>query len=185
MNTNKTLAHIAEDLNFSSASHFSKTFKQYLSISPIQYRNNYINTLENRQEQSAKEIEKAYVLLQNIIDSSPDMIFYKDINGIMMGCNKTTCEILGLKREQIVGHSDYDYCSKEDADFFKKRDEMIFQTGEAYKNEEWMTYPDGRKRKFEVYKAPFHDSQGQLLGLIGISRDITDREQKKGGKYFE
>ncbi len=39
-----------------------------------------------------------------------------------------------------------------------------------------MVYPDGQKRKFEVYKAPFHDTEGKILGLIGISRDITDRD---------
>ncbi len=38
-----------------------------------------------------------------------------------------------------------------------------------------MTYPNGRRRTFEVYKAPFNDDQGNIAGLIGISRDITDR----------
>ena len=92
-----------------------------------------------------------------------------------MGGNKAFCNIMGCSREQIVGKSDYEVFSKEAADFFQKRDEMIFRNNRPIKNEEVMTYPNGRQRTFEVYKAPFHDDQGKIIGLIGISRDITDR----------
>lgn len=177
MNSDKPLAAIAEELNFSSAAHFSKIFKQYMGVSPTQYRNNYINTLENRQERSFREIEKAYALLNNIIDESPDLVFYKDINGNMMGCNNAFCEIMGMTKEEIIGRSDYELFSREMAEFFIRRDEVIFRTNRSYKNEEWMVYPDGRRRRFEVYKAPFHDAEGKLLGLIGVSRDITEREK--------
>ena len=175
LTTNKPLSLVAEELQFSSPAHFSKTFKQYLSISPTQYRNNYINTLEHRQKVSIKEQENAYDLLQNIIDASPDLIFFKDTHGVLMGGNKAFCHIMGCSREQIVGKSDYEVFSKEAADFFQKRDEMIFRNNRPIKNEEVMTYPNGRQRTFEVYKAPFHDDQGKIIGLIGISRDITDR----------
>lgn len=175
LTTNKALALIAEELKFSSAAHFSKTFKQYLSISPTQYRSNYINTLEQRQKTSLKEQENAYSLLQNIIDASPDLIFFKDKHGVLMGGNKAFCHIMGCSREQIIGKSDYEVFSKEAADFFQKRDGMIFRDKRPIKNEEVMTYPNGRKRTFEVYKAPFNDDQGKIIGLIGISRDITDR----------
>ena len=56
---------------------------------------------------------------------------------------------------------------------------MVYRNNRAYKNEEEMTYPDGIKRTFEVHKAPFHDDQGNILGLVGISRDITDRIQAR------
>jgi len=176
MNSDRPLALIAEELNFSSPAHFSKTFKQYMSVSPTQYRNNYINTLENRQERSLKEIEKAYILLNNLIDESPDLIFYKDTNGIMIGCNQAICNILGMTKEEVIGLSDHELFPREKAEHFIRRDNLIFRTNKPYKNEEWMVYPDGHKRKFEVYKAPFHDSDGKILGLIGISRDITDRD---------
>ncbi len=147
-----------------------------MNVSPTQYRNNYINTLENRQERSLKEIEKAYILLNNLIDESPDLIFYKDTNGIMIGCNQAICNILGMTKEEVIGLSDHELFPREKAEHFIRRDNLIFRTNKPYKNEEWMVYPDGHKRKFEVYKAPFHDSDGKILGLIGISRDITDRD---------
>jgi PAS domain S-box-containing protein len=175
LTTNKPLGLIAEELQFSSAAHFSKTFKQYLSISPTQYRNNYINTLEHRQRVTIKERENAYDLLQNIIDASPDLIFFKDTHGVLMGGNKAFYNIMGRSREELVGKSDYEFFPKESADFFQKRDDMIFKNNRAIKNEEVMTYPNGRRRTFEVYKAPFTDDQGKVTGLIGISRDITDR----------
>ena len=175
LTTTKPLGIIAEELQFSSAAHFSKTFKQYLSISPTQYRNNYINTLEHRQRVSIKERENAYDLLQNIIDASPDLIFFKDTHGVLMGGNKAFMDIMGRTRDQIVGKSDYEVFPKDSADFFQKRDDMIFKNNRAIKNEEVMTYPNGRRRTFEVYKAPFNDDQGKVAGLIGVSRDITDR----------
>ena len=78
LTTDKPLSQIAEELHFSSAAHFSKTFKQFMSISPTQYRNNYINTLEHRQKMMLKEKEHAYDLLGTIIDAIPDLVFIKD-----------------------------------------------------------------------------------------------------------
>ncbi|MBI9107377.1 MAG: PAS domain-containing protein [Spirochaetales bacterium] len=179
LSTNKPLSLIAEELNFSSPAHFSKTFKHFMSISPTQYRNNYINTLEYRQQVTIKEKEHAYDLLQTVIDAIPDLVFIKDTNGIMISGNKAICKVLGLTKDEIVGKSDYEMFPKEEADFFKIRDAIIFKHNRAYKNEEEMTYPDGRKRYFEVHKAPFHDDEGEILGLVGISRDITERIQER------
>lgn len=177
--TNESISQIAEKLNFSNESHLNRTFKQYLSVTPGQYRNNYIKTLEAKQKKSEQELEEAYTLLQKIIDATPDLIFYKDTNGILMGCNDAFSEIMGLPKEKIIGFSDFEIHPRDAAQFFTDRDQVIFQNDHPYKNEEWMTYPNGVKRRFEVYKAPFHDSNGNIIGLLGISRDITEREKNK------
>lgn len=179
LSTTKPLALIAEELNFSSPAHFSKTFKQFMSISPTQYRSNYINTLEYRQQIVTKEKEHAYDLLQTVIDAVPDLVFIKDTNGIMISGNKAFCRVMGFTKKDVAGKTDAEMFPKEEAAFFKVRDSIIFKHNRAYKNEEEMTYPDGRKRTFEVHKAPFHDDQGKILGLVGISRDITERIQER------
>ena len=179
LTTNKPLAQIAEELHFSSAAHFSKTFKQFMSISPTQYRSNYINTLEHRQKVMEKEKEHANALLETVIDAIPDLVFIKDTNGILISGNKAICRVLGLTKEEFAGKSDYELFPKDEADFFKIRDAMVYRNNRAYKNDEEMTYPDGIKRAFEVHKAPFHDEQGNILGLVGISRDITDRLKER------
>ena len=86
---------------------------------------------------------------------------------------------MGLTKEEFAGKSDYEIFPKEEADFFKIRDAMVFRNNRAFKNEETMSYPNGQKRTFEVHKAPFHDDQGNILGLVGISRDITDRLKER------
>lgn len=177
MNSNKTLSSIAEELRFSSIAHFSKVFKQYTSLTPVQYRNNYINSLEKQNERSLKEIEKAYNLLQKIIDSTPDLIFFKDIHYTYLGCNRAFCDFVGMTKERIIGYTDKELFTKEMADFFVHKDYIIFTTNRAYKNQELLTYPDGQKKLIEVFKAPFHDADGNILGLIGISREITKREK--------
>ena len=58
MNSDKPLATIAEELNFSSPAHFSKTFKQYMNVSPTQYRNNYINTRKTGKSAPSRKLKK-------------------------------------------------------------------------------------------------------------------------------
>ena len=172
MKSNKTLSSIAEELDFSSLAYFSKLFKQYTSMTPVQYRNNYINSLENLNRRSFKEIETAYNLIQKIIDATPDLIFFKDINDIYMGCNKAFCEFVGLDKDSIIGHTDKELFKQEISDFFIGKDQVVYKTNQALKNQELLTYPNSEKKTVEVYKAPFHDSEGRIMGLIGISRQI-------------
>lgn len=173
--TDQTIDSIADQYGFSSAPHLSKVFKQFMGVPPKTYRNNYIASSTGRQKTSFKELENAYELLHRIVDESPDFIFYKDTNGIILYCNKTFCRLLGKQLDQIIGKTDYDLFPKDEAEFYINNDTKIFRTKQPYRNREWMIHPDGSRRNYEVYKAPFYDNNGNILGLIGISRDITYR----------
>ncbi len=173
--TKMTIAEISEALHFSSESHFNRTFKMHQSTTPGHYRKHYIYSLEARQKKSEQELTEAYTLLQKIIDASPDLIFYKDVNGILMGCNNAFAKIVGLPKEKIIGSSDFEIHPYHMAEFFLEHDRIVYKNNKPFKNEEWMSYPDGEKRRFEVYKAPFFDSDNNVIGLLGISRDITQR----------
>lgn len=117
--------------------------------------------------------------LADLIDSAPDIIFCKNTDGVYLGCNPAFSEFVGQPRDQIVGHTDYDFFSEEIADFFRRQDEIMMRSECAQNNEEWIDYPDGRRMLLETLKSPLRDDQGQVYGLVGISRDITERKARE------
>jgi len=116
-------------------------------------------------------------LLSGLLDSIPDIIFFKDTHGIYLGCNPEFCRIVGRPQDEIIGHSDYDFFPKESADFFREQDRLMLEQGLPRRNEEWVDYPDGRRLLLETIKAPFRDTGGAEIGLLGVARDITVRKQ--------
>ncbi|WP_370574524.1 PAS domain S-box protein, partial [Methanomethylovorans sp.] len=120
-------------------------------------------------------LEKERALLKSLLDSIPDMIFFKDLEGEYLGCNPEFSNFVGRGREKIIGNTDYDLFSKELADFFRMNDAIMVQEGKARHNEEWVDYPDGRRVLLDTLKAPLYNSAGDILGLVGVGRDITDK----------
>ncbi len=122
-----------------------------------------------------EQLAQRTALLSNLLDSIPDLIFFKDVNGVYLGCNIHFAQFVGRPREQVVGFTDNDLFSKEIADFFRENDRIMMAQGAARHNEEWMDYPDGRKVLLDTLKAPLRDAGGGVIGLLGVSRDITER----------
>lgn len=120
-------------------------------------------------------------IINSLLDGIPDLIFFKDKNGTYLGCNPRFAELVGRKREDVVGKTDYDFFDKETADFFRYHDNEMLKLLNTRHNNEWLTYPDGRKIYADTIKTPYFNSKGGLIGVLGIARDITERyeaEQK-------
>ena len=124
-----------------------------------------------------EEIKRQAALISSLLDSIPDIIFFKDIAGIYLGCNPPFAEFVGKSREEIVGRTDYDLFDKEIADFFRGHDKRMLELGEPRHNEEWITYPDGRKILIDTLKTPYWGPDETLVGILGISRDVTGRKR--------
>ena len=118
-------------------------------------------------------------LLRSIIDSIPDLIFFKDVNSVYLGCNKAFEQFTGRPENEQVGKTDFDFFDREVAEFFRAKDREMLEGGQTRSNEEWVTYPDGRKVLLDTLKTPYSNAEGELLGLVGISRDITERKQRE------
>jgi PAS domain S-box-containing protein len=120
-------------------------------------------------------IEKT-TLLESLLESIPEMIFFKDIQGNYLGCNPAFSEYSGLSPEDLIGKTDYDIFDKETANYSRENDLKVLGYGSKRKNEEWVTCPDGRHVLLETYKAPLHTQKGKLIGTFGVSHDITARK---------
>lgn len=114
--------------------------------------------------------------INRFLDSIYDLVFFKDIHGIYRGCNKNFAELLNLPKEKILGRNDYDLYPKEIADIFISKDQQIFKDLTPRKNEEWNTRQDGTKSYIETLKTPYFGPNNQLMGVLGVSRDITERK---------
>lgn len=128
-----------------------------------------------RQTEIALANEKA--LVRSIFDTIPDLIFHKDQDSIYQGCNKAFASFLGKSEGQIHDMNDFDFFKTDTAIRFQEQDRQVLDKAESARNEEWVNYPDGRKVLLDTVKTPFYSSAGNVLGLIGVSRDITARKE--------
>ncbi len=127
-------------------------------------------------EQALKQEQN---LLRSLIDNIPDIIFYKDAKGIYKACNSALEELVGRKKTEIIGVSDYELFPKNVADFFREQDHLMIRQGKPRRNEEWVTYSNGERRLLDTLKTPLFDGEGQLIGVLGISHDITERKKQE------
>lgn len=128
-------------------------------------------------QRSEENVKQQAGLINSLLDSIPDIIFFKDIKGVYLGCNPLFAEFVGRTKEQIVGKTDYDLFDRELADFFRENDQKMLEQCEPRHNEEWISYPDGRRMLLDTLKTSYWGPDGRLLGILGISRDITERRQ--------
>ena len=112
-----------------------------------------------------------------LINSIPDLIFYKNLDGTYLFCNEAFCELIGKPASEIIGKTDYEIFSREMADLSRIKDTAALSTLTRQSNEEWIDYPNGRRVLLHTLKMPFWGDEGKkLLGILGISRDITERD---------
>ncbi len=152
-------------------------------ISPIINENkvitHFIAIKEDITERKRAEAERIRQsgLITSLLDSIPDIIFFKDTEGIYLGCNLPFAEFVGKPKNEITGKSDFDLFDFETASSFVRFDAEMLRHKLPRHNEEWITYPDGRSVLIDTLKTPYWASDGTLVGLLGISRDITLRKQ--------
>ncbi|MEI7430857.1 MAG: ABC transporter substrate-binding protein [Betaproteobacteria bacterium] len=142
-----------------------------------------LRTLQLTNEIAEREItEKKLVesesLLHQCIQAIPDLVWLKDINGVYLSCNQRFERFFGARECDIVGKTDYDFVDHELADTFREKDRLAIEKGLSSSNEEWVSFADdGHRELLETTKTPVFDSNQQLIGVLGISHDITERKQ--------
>lgn len=131
--------------------------------------------LEARVDARTQELERQRSVLRRIIDSIPDLIILKDTDGNYLGTNLAFQQFTGLPENEHIGKTDYELFGNEQALAFRNHDWETLANGATNKQEDWVTYRSGDKHLLSTIKTPFYDGDGKIFGLVGISRDITDR----------
>ena len=124
-------------------------------------------------DQPKESLLERLSLMQVAIDSLPIPIFYSNITGKYLGCNKAFEKLTGLPKERIINKSVYNLMQKGIADTYSKAEQNLFLKG-SQSYEERVIYSDGSQHEFASINATFSITDGTIAGLVGTFFDITD-----------
>ncbi len=124
-----------------------------------------------------KDLKEQLAFLQNLIDTIPGPIFYKDSEFRYMGCNHAFEEYVGIPRDKLIGKSVFDIAPANLAKVYHQADVDLWDKGEEQVYEASVKYVDGSIHDVIFYKNVFQDTNGEPAGMIGTFLDITDRKK--------
>ncbi|WP_186408094.1 PAS domain-containing hybrid sensor histidine kinase/response regulator [Candidatus Accumulibacter aalborgensis] len=133
-------------------------------------------TLSRREHEARTENLRNQQLLAAIVDGSTDAIFAKDLEGRYLVFNRATARVIGKRSEQALGCDDTALFPPEQAATLRANDRRVIVENRTHTYEETLLTAQG-ERTFLATKGPLHDSEGKVIGIFGVSRDITDRKR--------
>ncbi len=119
-----------------------------------------------------QQIQHSEALLRAVTDGAPDAIFLKDLEGRYLLFNEGAARLVGKPAAEVLGRDDTAVFEPEGAELVRENDRQVLTSGQPLTTEEILT-AGGITRTYLVTKSPYRDAQGRIIGLIGISRDIT------------
>ncbi len=131
-------------------------------------------------QRTERALQESQQMLQLILDSIPQTVFWKDLNSVYLGCNRAFADDASLASpEEIVGLTDYDLpWSPEETDFYRQVDRRVMGTGQPeYGIVEPQTQADGQVVWLRTNKVPLRDVEGNIIGILGTYEDITAQIQ--------
>lgn len=146
----------------------------HLQFSELEYACCFARDISER-KLAESELQKSYNLLQTVIEGTPDAIFAKDLQGRFLLINSMSATIMGKPVEELLNKDDSDFLPPELARIIRENDRQIMATGENQVLEEEVL-KNGELRTYLSAKSVWRDAQGNVIGLVGISRDITERK---------
>ncbi len=147
----------------------------------LQYRLNRLKqlefeTLKTQLDSKTSEVVVVKQQVDNIIETSPDLVWVKDLNGIYVSCNLPFANHMRATQAQIIGKTDFDLVKAQEAERVRAHDRLIVTGRKPLTIEEWhQSVQGGEPSLFEIIKSPVYEAGGKLTGLQCIGRDITLR----------
>ena len=118
-------------------------------------------------------------LLRTLIDDLPDGVYVKDAEGRYLFSNTKHVEVLGAaSSEEVAGKSDFDFYPKELAERYRADEQEIVRSGRSLVcREEPRVDEEGTRRWYSTTKVPLRDGCGKIVGIGGITQDVTERKE--------
>lgn len=127
-------------------------------------------------------IEKHF--LENLLDNLPDAVYFKDIESRIIKANRFYIQGTGLSKEEIMGKTDFDFFSIEQAQEMFNDDQQVINEGKPLVGKiERTVLPNGQKNQVITTKIPMRDKQGKIIGTMGITRDMTAHANLEEEKF--
>jgi PAS domain S-box-containing protein len=153
-----------------------------ISANYFEYGDTSFNLALVRDISERKAAERAFkdqaLRLQTLLLTIPDPVWLKDTEGRFLACNTAFAHVYGHTVEEMIGKSDLEFHPPEMTEFFLEQDRAAIAAGGPRTNEEWITYRhEGRRALWETTKTPLFDTAGNVVGVLGVARDITERKR--------
>lgn len=127
-------------------------------------------------KQAEAELRRTSKLLKAVINGTTDYIFVKDRDGKYLLFNEAGARFVGKSADEIVGKDETSWADPEVARLIRERDLKVMASGREETVEETVTIAD-MTRTFLSTKVPYRNAEGEIIGVLGVSRDITDRKR--------
>ncbi|MCU7959844.1 MAG: PAS domain S-box protein [gamma proteobacterium symbiont of Bathyaustriella thionipta] len=148
------------------------TLERSLDLSSREMRNLY----DQLKLSSRSELGRERALLWQVMHLLPDIIYFKALDDSYMGCNEAFCHYAGKPEADIIGAYDEQLFSKKFARHLLEVDRDVITHGQTLNTEESWRDPQQHERIFEFYRTPLHDDHDELLGILAIGHDISERK---------
>ncbi|MDP3786109.1 MAG: diguanylate cyclase [Candidatus Omnitrophota bacterium] len=127
--------------------------------------------------QADEVLKKSQYNLNAILNGIPDIAWMKDKESIYIAANEPLAKAAGMAPGDMVGKTDLDIWPKKLAEKYRADDKEVIKTGKQKFIEEPIVYKDGTTQFLETIKTPVYNDKGEVIGTIGIARDITERSK--------
>ncbi len=139
----------------------------------------YEGTIEDitRERKARSALRKSEAMLRNVMQTLPDQIWVKDLDGVYLMCNEAFAKALGIEVEDVIGTRDAHWVEDQVAARFLMSDQWALQAERTVTFEESnASHINPEAQLFEVHKTPMRDARGKVIGVLGVSRNIQARK---------
>jgi PAS domain S-box-containing protein len=119
-------------------------------------------------------LEEKNLFLSTLLESIPNPVFYKDLDGKIIGCNDRYAKLHGFSHQTLLGKTAFDIFPRESAEKFHASDQEVITAQKTMTYENDLTDATGQLKHVIVNKAPFLDGQGRVAGVVGVYNDVTE-----------
>lgn len=152
-----------------------------VSVAPVELdagRDAVVGVARNvsRHRRTEAALRETHRLLDAIVEGTTDSVYAKDREGRYLLANSAAARRMGKDVGEVIGRRDAELRMPDDAARIRKDDLRVMDSGETLSTIETVQNPGGGETTFDTLKAPLRDG-GEIVGIVGISRDITDRTE--------
>ncbi len=153
--------------------------KLLIELSELKLQNDFLKTREINLSREVEDLQKERLVLRAVVDNIPDSIYCKDTAGRKTLANLNELRLSGVSSEsELLGKTDFDFYPNDLAEGFFADDQFVINTGQPVINrEEYLFDDNGQKQWLLTSKIPLKDNDGNIIGLVGIGRNITERKR--------
>jgi len=142
-------------------------------------KNQQLQQESEKRQQISISLRQKEEFLRLVIDNIPQLIFWKDINSVYLGCNRHTALLNNFEHhDEIIGKTDYELIWSPHADKYRQDDQRVMKNDQAELHIiELYNKGDDEESWLETNKIPLHDANGSVVGILGTAEDITLRRK--------